>query len=104
MLGNTECVRSGVREIAIGDLCGIREITDYGDWLNQHLHAWPYRKLINMLKYKGALAGILVRNNIEEVRPLLVTPAGRLWPPTGGIGGCMYVPVVGRYRQILTVS
>lgn len=61
-----ECVRRGVREIAIGDLNGIRESIDYGDRLNQRLHAWPYRKLINMLKYKGALAGIIVRDDIDE--------------------------------------
>ena len=61
-----ECVKRGMGEIAIGDLCGIRESIDYGDQLNQRLHAWPYRKLINMLKYKGALAGIVVRNDVYE--------------------------------------
>lgn len=61
-----ECVRRGVKEIALGDLNGIRESIDYGKRLNQRLHAWPYRKLINMLKYKGALAGILVRDDVEE--------------------------------------
>ena len=61
-----ECVRRDVKEIAIGDLNGIRESIDYGYQLNQRLHAWPYRKLIDMLKYKGALAGILVRDDINE--------------------------------------
>jgi len=61
-----ECVRRGVKEIAIGDLNGIRGSIDYGDRLNQRLHAWPYRKLINMLKYKGTLVGILVRDDIDE--------------------------------------
>ncbi|KXG78413.1 hypothetical protein AN618_04800 [Fervidicola ferrireducens] len=61
-----ECVRRGVKEIAIGDLNGIRESIDYGDQLNQRLHVWPYRKLIDMLKYKGVLAGILVRDDINE--------------------------------------
>ncbi|WP_240610785.1 RNA-guided endonuclease InsQ/TnpB family protein [Ammonifex thiophilus] len=61
-----ECVRRGVGEIAIGDFCGIRESIDYGDRLNQRLHAWPYRELINMLKYKGALAGIAVRDDVDE--------------------------------------
>ncbi|RDV81184.1 RNA-guided endonuclease InsQ/TnpB family protein [Ammonifex thiophilus] len=61
-----ECVRRGVGEIAIGDLCGIREGIDYGDKLNQRLHAWPYRKLVSMLKYKGALAGIVVRDDVDE--------------------------------------
>jgi hypothetical protein len=35
----TECVRWSVKEIAIGDLNRIRESIDYGDWLNQRLHA-----------------------------------------------------------------
>ncbi|MGB9867537.1 MAG: IS200/IS605 family accessory protein TnpB-related protein [Bacillota bacterium] len=61
-----ECVGHGVGEIAIGDLNGIRESTHYGHRLNQRLHAWPYRKLINMLKYKGELAGIVVRDDVDE--------------------------------------
>jgi IS605 OrfB family transposase len=63
-----ECMRRGVKEIAIGDLNGIRESVDYGDRLNQRLHAWPYRKVINMLRYKGALVGIIVRDDISEER------------------------------------
>lgn len=63
-----ECVRRGVKEIAIGDLNGIRKSVDYGDRLNQRLHAWPYRKVVNMLKYKGALVGIIVRDDISEER------------------------------------
>ncbi|KUK32281.1 MAG: Transposase, IS605 OrfB family [Thermoanaerobacterales bacterium 50_218] len=61
-----ECVQKGVKEIAIGNLNGIRESIAYGDRLNQRLHAWPYRKLANMLKYKGALVGILVRDDVDE--------------------------------------
>ncbi len=61
-----ECVRRGVKEIVIGNLNGIRENIDYGEQLNQRLHVWPYRKLINMLKYKGELAGILVLDNVDE--------------------------------------
>ncbi|MEW6244678.1 MAG: transposase [Bacillota bacterium] len=61
-----ECVRRGVKEIASGDLNGVRESIDYGKRLNQRLHAWPYRKVINMLKYKGALVGVIVRDDVEE--------------------------------------
>ncbi|MGI9951295.1 transposase [Moorellaceae bacterium AZ2] len=61
-----ECLQRGVKEIVIGNLSGIREGIDYGDRLNQRLHAWPYRKLINMLKYKGELVGITVRDDIDE--------------------------------------
>lgn len=76
-----ECVRRGVGEIAIGDLCGIREGIDYGDKLNQRLHAWPYRKLINMLKYKGALSGIVVRDDVDERNTSITCHAcGRILP------------------------
>jgi IS605 OrfB family transposase len=62
----SECRIRGVKEIAIGDLNGIRENMDYSDSVNQRLHHWPYRKIINMIKYKGGLAGIEVRDNIDE--------------------------------------
>jgi IS605 OrfB family transposase len=62
----SECVKKGVKEVAIGDLSGIRENMDYSDSVNQRLHCWPYRKLINMLKYKGQLAGIEVYDTIDE--------------------------------------
>jgi putative transposase len=39
---------------------------DYRDSVNQLLHSWPYRKIINMLKYKGQLAGIEVYDTIDE--------------------------------------
>ncbi|CDM65414.1 RNA-guided endonuclease InsQ/TnpB family protein [Pyrinomonas methylaliphatogenes] len=61
-----ECVRRGVGEIAIGDLVGIRHGMDYGARMNQRLHAWPYRKIINMIRYKAALVGIAVRDDVNE--------------------------------------
>jgi len=61
-----ECVKRGVKEIAIGNLTGIREDIDYSKELSQRLHAWPYRKLIHMLRYKGELAGITVRADVDE--------------------------------------
>lgn len=61
-----ECLRRGVREIAIGDLTGIRREIDYGARLNQRLHHWPYRKIVEMLRYKAELAGIVVRDDVDE--------------------------------------
>jgi putative transposase len=61
-----ECVRRGVKEIAIGDLTDIRREIDYGPRMNQRLHAWPYRKIINMIRYKAALAGIDVEDAVDE--------------------------------------
>jgi putative transposase len=62
----SECLKKGVKEIAIGDLNGIRENMDYSDSVNQRLHNWPYRKIMNMIKYKGEWAGIEVKDNIDE--------------------------------------
>jgi IS605 OrfB family transposase len=62
----SECVKKGVKEIAMGDLNGIRENIDSNDSINQRLHQWPYRKLINMIRYKSALAGIEVRDDMNE--------------------------------------
>jgi IS605 OrfB family transposase len=45
-----ECVEGGVGEIAIGDLIGIREEMNYGARMNQRLQAWPYRKIIDMVR------------------------------------------------------
>ncbi len=61
-----ECLRRGVKEIAIGDLTGIREAIDYGDRLNQRLHAWPYRKVVDTIRYKAEIAGIRVRTDVDE--------------------------------------
>jgi IS605 OrfB family transposase len=62
----SECLKKGVREIATGDLNGIREGIDYSDSVNQRLHHWPYRKIIHMIRYKGELVGIEVKDRIDE--------------------------------------
>jgi IS605 OrfB family transposase len=62
----SECVKKGVKKVAIGNVKGIRENMDYSDSVNQRLHNWPYRKITHMLKYKGQLAGIEVDDNIDE--------------------------------------
>lgn len=61
-----ECVRRGVKEIAIGRLTGIREAIDDGDRLNQRLHTWPYRKVVDMIRYKAEIAGVTVRTGVDE--------------------------------------
>ncbi len=61
-----ECVKRGVVEIAIGDLTGIRDGIDYGARMNQRLHSWPYRKIVHMIRYKAALAGIAVGDDVDE--------------------------------------
>ncbi|MCL5046500.1 MAG: transposase [Actinobacteria bacterium] len=49
------CWMAGADTIAIGDLTGIRESIDYTDELNQRLHAWPFRKIVQMITYKASL-------------------------------------------------
>lgn len=61
-----ECLRCGVKEIAIGNLTGIRREIDYGPRMNQRLHNWPYRKIVEMLRYKAELAGIAVHDDVDE--------------------------------------
>jgi putative transposase len=60
-----ECVSRVVGEVVVGELSGLREGLDYGEVLNQRLHAWPYRKLVEVLRYKGSLMGIKV-HEVEE--------------------------------------
>jgi IS605 OrfB family transposase len=61
-----ECVQRGVKEIAIGDLAGLRDGMDYGARVNQQLHAWLYRKVNHTLRYEAALVGIAVRDDVDE--------------------------------------
>jgi len=59
------CKKKDVSEIVIGNLTDIREEIDYGDQLNQRLHAWPFAKLTEMIRYKAEDAGISVRQESE---------------------------------------
>ncbi|GAF24714.1 transposase and inactivated derivatives [Moorella thermoacetica Y72] len=61
-----ECTRRGIGEIVLGDLTGIREEIDWGARMNQRLHAWPYRKVISMIRYKAALTNITVKEVAED--------------------------------------
>ncbi len=55
-----QCRARGVQTIAIGDLTGIRERIDYGAAVNQRLHAWPFAKVTELIRYKAELVGITV--------------------------------------------
>ena len=54
------CYEAGVDTIAIGDLTDIRQKIDYGDRLNQRLHAWPFAKIASRIEYQARLRGIQV--------------------------------------------
>ncbi|SHF37726.1 RNA-guided endonuclease InsQ/TnpB family protein [Desulforamulus putei] len=53
-------ITHNVFTIAVGELKGIRTDKNWGDVGNQKLHAWPFSKIISLLTYKAALAGIRV--------------------------------------------
>jgi len=53
-------IAHNVSTILVGELKGIRADKDWGDAGNQKLHAWPFDKIIKLLTYKAALAGIRV--------------------------------------------
>jgi transposase len=50
----------------LGDLTGIRETIDYGSHANQRLHAWPFAKLTDFIRYKASLVGITVETLDES--------------------------------------
>lgn len=59
-------VANNVSHILVGELKGIRQDKDWGAKQNQELHAWPYRKIVQILAYKAALKGILVEEVSER--------------------------------------
>jgi transposase len=72
---------------------------DYGKALNQRLHAWPYRKLVEILRYKGALMGIKVYEVEERKTSLTCHACGKVTPGAihlllrlEGAGGCQRGP------------
>ena len=60
-----ECAARNVGTIAVGDLSGIREDTDWGDHGNLDLHGWAFDRFTEMLEYKAAERGISVER-IDE--------------------------------------
>lgn len=60
-----ECIARGVGLLVVGDLTGIREGKDFGSKTNQKLHRWPFRKIIDQLKYKAEEVGIEVKEVSE---------------------------------------
>lgn len=58
--------RHGVETIVLGDLTGIRQEKNLGTKTNQKCHKWPFRKIMELVRYKAALAGIAVVRITEE--------------------------------------
>jgi putative transposase len=72
------CKEKGVSEIVIGNLTDIRETIDYGNRLNQRLHAWPFSKLTELIRYKAEDAGIAFRQESEAYTSQTCHACGRV--------------------------
>jgi len=70
-------VAHNVSTILVGELKGIRAGKDWGDAGNQKLHAWPFDKIIKLLTYKAALAGIRVVKVLEKSTSTTCPVCGR---------------------------
>jgi putative transposase len=53
-----ECAAQNVGKIAVGDLSGIREGTDWSDHGNLDLYGLAFDRFVSMLEYKAAERGI----------------------------------------------
>ena len=61
-----ECTARNVGTIAVGDLSGIREGTNWSDHGNLDLHGWAFDRFIEMLEYKAYERGISVERVDER--------------------------------------
>lgn len=60
------CIAHGVARVVVGEPKDIRDAINYGPRMNQRLHAWPWRTLLGMLRYKLALRGIGLETRNER--------------------------------------
>jgi len=59
-------IEQGVETLILGDLTGIRKEKNWGAKTNQKFHQWPFRKVMEFIGYKAALAGIATVKITEE--------------------------------------
>ena len=52
------CIDNNINTVVSGDIRHIRDNFNKGDVLNQKMHSWPFRRIIEKLEYKLTLAGI----------------------------------------------
>ena len=60
----TEVVGFLVWSFVIEDVKGYREGLNWGDRMNQRIHNWAVKKLVNYIRYKAELAGM----EVEQVK------------------------------------
>jgi len=54
------CLERDVSTVVIGELKGVRDQVDYGQYLNQRLHQWAHRRFSDYIEYKAKQNGIEV--------------------------------------------
>ncbi len=52
------CVDNHINSVVLGDITNIRKNFSKGNVLNQKMHSWPFKRILDKLKYKLALEGI----------------------------------------------
>ena len=52
------CVKQDIHTVILGDITNIRKGNNLGKVVNQQMHSFPYAKILLMLQYKLAQAGI----------------------------------------------
>ncbi len=52
------CVLNNINTVVFGDITNIRKNFDRGNVLNQKMHSWPFKRIIDKLKYKLQKEGI----------------------------------------------
>ena len=52
------CELNNINTVVFGDISHIRDNFSKGNVLNQKMHSWPFRRIIEKLEYKLTLAGI----------------------------------------------
>jgi hypothetical protein len=53
-----------MKELILGDLAGFRPRNE--TWLSHRCYAWPYRKLIDRIRYNDVLRGISLQVDLDE--------------------------------------
>ena len=51
-------MENNINTVIFGDITRIRDNFDKGNVLNQKMHSWPFKRILEKLRYKLALAGI----------------------------------------------
>ena len=60
-------VENNINTVIFGDIKRIRDNFDKGNVLNQRMHSWPFKRILEKLRYKLALEGVFVNIKMEKI-------------------------------------